>query len=312
MLQSIRIVFMGTPDFACTILQRLLNENCQVVGVVSQPDKKVGRKQLLQMTPVKELALANQLPVLQPVSIKTEYSDILAWNPDLIITCAYGQIIPDIVLNTPRYGSINVHASLLPKLRGGAPIHKAIINGDAKSGISIMRMVKKMDAGAVMAQREVMIDQQDTTGTLSDKLSAAGADLLMECIPLIVDGTAVFTQQEEASATFAYNISKEEEKIEFTKDVQDVYNHIRGLIPAPIGYAILNHKKIKFHRVRMKRESHAHVPGEMIGMMDGGYAVAALNGYILMDELQLEGKNKVDAKAYFNGSGRNDIGKIIV
>ncbi len=311
MLKSTRIVFMGTPAFACTILQRLLNENCQVVGVVSQPDKKVGRKQLLQMTPVKELALANQLPVLQPVSIKTEYTDILAWNPDLIITCAYGQIIPDIVLNTPVYGSINVHASLLPKLRGGAPIHKAIINGDKESGISIMRMVKKMDAGAVMAQRKVIIEQQDTTGSLSDKLSLAGADLLMECIPLILNGTAVFREQDEAAATFAYNISKEEEKITFTEDVQEVYNHIRGLIPAPIGYAILNQKKMKFHRVRMKRQPHAYQPGEMIGMMDGGYAIAASNGFILVDELQLEGKNKVDAKAYFNGSGRNDIGKIM-
>lgn len=312
MLQSKRIVFMGTPEFACTILQRLLDEACQVVGVVSQPDKKVGRRQQLQRTPVKELAQAYQLPVLQPVSIKTDYEDILAWRPDLIITCAYGQIIPDIVLHTPAYGSINVHASLLPKLRGGAPIHKAIINGDEKSGISIMRMVKKMDAGAVMAQREVIIDQSDTMGSLSDKLSAAGADLLMESIPLLLNGTAVFIEQDEEAATFAYNVSKEEEKIDFTNDVQIVYNHIRGLVPSPIGYAILNAKKMKFHRVRMKRQPHAHQPGEMIGMMDGGYAVAAVGGYILLDELQLEGKNKVDAKAYFNGSGRNDIGKIMV
>ena len=202
-----KIIFMGTPDFACTILEHLLYGNDNVVAVVSQPDKKVGRKQQLQPTPVKELAVNHQIPVLQPVSIRHDYQDILSYHPDIIITCAYGQMIPKEVLDAPVYGSINVHASLLPKLRGGAPIHKAIINGDHKSGVSIMRMVDKMDAGAVMAQCEVPILETDTTGDLYARLKTAGAELLMESLPSIFDGTAVFVEQDEKEATCAYNIS---------------------------------------------------------------------------------------------------------
>lgn len=303
-----KIIFMGTPDFACTILERLLYGNDNVVAVVSQPDKKVGRKQQLQPTPVKELAVAHQIPVLQPVSIRHDYQDILSYHPDIIITCAYGQMIPQEVLEAPVYGSINVHASLLPKLRGGAPIHKAIINGDHKSGVSIMRMVDKMDAGAVMAQCEVPILETDTTGDLYARLKTAGAELLMESLPSIFDGTAVFVEQDEKEATFAYNISKEEEKIGFHRPVRDVYNHIRGLIPAPIGYGVIQGKKIKFHQVRMISQLHSYLPGECIGMLEGGFAIACKDGFLIADKLQMEGKSAMDAKSFYNGAGKQLVG----
>lgn len=307
-----RIVFMGTPVFACAILKCLKEADYDVVLVVSQPDKKVGRKQLIQETPVKALAQTYGIEVFQPERIKDTYEQILRYRPDLIVTCAYGQMIPEALLHAPRHGSINVHASLLPKLRGGAPIHKAIINGDSQSGISIMRMVKQMDAGAVMKQVAVAITQDDTMGTLSEKLAAAGGKLLLECLPLILRDEAVFIEQDESQATFAYNISKEEEKIDFTRPLQNVYDQIRGLIPSPIGYAFLNGKKIKFHAVRKKEQAHAHQNGELVGMMEGALAIACEGGYLLVEELQMEGKAKLDAKSFYNGAGRNLIGSCIV
>lgn len=306
-----RIVFMGTPDIAVAMLQRLLDEHYEVVGVVTQPDKKVGRKQEIKMSEVKQLALANHLPVFQPSKIVEDNEQIKAWKPDLIVTCAYGQFIPSSILEFPTYGSINIHASLLPKLRGGAPIHWAIINGDKETGISIMRMVKKMDAGAIMAQAKVCIEDEDTMGDVYEKLKVCGADLLAKSIPQLIEGKANFIEQDEAQATFGYNIQKEEEKIDFTKDIDTIYNHIRGLIPFPIGYALLHGKKIKFHKVRKLKKEHSHKAGELVGMLENGYAISVHGGYILMDELQIEGKAKTDAKSFYNGNGKQWIGEII-
>ena len=310
-MKNTKVLFMGTPDIAVSMLDRIVTDGYTVIGVVTQPDKKAGRKQQLKMSDVKMYALEHDIPVYQPIRIKDEYQEYLSLGMDLIVTCAYGQFVPEELLQTPTYGSINVHASLLPKLRGGAPIHKAIINGDEYAGMSIMRMVKKMDAGAVMAQCKVKIEDLDTTGDLYDKLAAAGADLLSESIPKIIDGTAVFVEQNEAEATFAYTIQKEEEHVSFQRDVRTVYNHIRGLIPFPVGHSIVNGKKLKFHKVRMIEKKHAHKPGQIIGLMEGGYAIACLNGYILVDEIQLEGKSKMDAKAFHNGSGKALIDCIV-
>lgn len=311
-MKECKILFMGTPDIAVSMLDRILADGYQVIGVVTQPDKKAGRKQELKMPEVKIRALEQHLNVYQPQRIKDAIDELMTLDIDLIVTCAYGQFIPSKLLEYPTYGSINVHASLLPKLRGGAPIHKAIINGDKKTGMSIMRMVKAMDAGAVMRQAVVDITDEDTTGTLYDKLAIAGADLLSTCIPEIIEGTAVFKEQDEREATFAYTIQKEEEYIDFSKPVQKVYDHIRGLIPFPIGHAIIDGKKMKFYKARKKVCAHGHTPGEVIGMMENGFAVATMDGYILLDELQLEGKSKCDAKSFFNGAGRNLIGKCFV
>ena len=231
--KQIRILFMGTPEIAVSMLKRLWSDGYQIIGVVSQPDKKVGRKQVLQMPPVKQEALKHEIPVYQPIRIRDDYEELMQLDIDLIVTCAYGQFIPSRLLEYPTYGSINVHASLLPKLRGGAPIHKAIMEGHAQSGVSIMRMVKKMDAGAVMAQSHVAISDEDTMGSLYDKLAVSGAQLLSESIPKIIDGSAVFVEQNEAEATFAYTIQKDEEHVDFSRDVKRCAEYLkRELQPA--------------------------------------------------------------------------------
>ena len=304
-----RIIFMGTPVFACGILQRLIDEGCNIVGVVSQPDKKVGRKQELQPTPIKQLAEKYRIPVLQPQRIKEEYEPILALKPDMIITCAYGQIVPQIVLDAPAYGCINVHASLLPRLRGGAPIHKAIIYGEAETGVSIMRMVKKMDAGPVCAVASLKISETDTTGTLHDKLMAVGADCLAEVLPKLFADEAIFIEQDESQATFAWNISKEEELIDFNRPAKAVYNHLRGLIPSPVGYALINGKKMKFHQVSLSLEKSDAACGTILGFDADSMKVAVDGGIIHIHQLQLEGKAKTSAREFYNGAGRSYIGK---
>ena len=304
-----KILFMGTPDIAVSMLKQILADGYDVIGVVTQPDKKAGRKQELKMSEVKQCALQHNIPVYQPVRIKDDYKDLMMLGADLIITCAYGQFIPSELLEAPTYGSINVHASLLPKLRGGAPIHKAIIYGEKETGMSIMRMVKAMDAGAVMAQCKVRIEETDTAGSLYDKLAEAGAKLLSESIVKIKEGKAVFVEQQEEKATFAYTISKEEEFISFDRDISKVYDHIRGLIPFPVGHGIINNKKVKFHKVRKVEKAIYSKPGEVLGLLDGGFAIAAVNGYVLIDEIQMEGKAKTDAKAFFNGAGKQLVGQ---
>lgn len=304
-----KILFMGTPDIAVSMLKQILADGYDVIGVVTQPDKKAGRKQELKMSEVKQCALQHNIPVYQPVRIKDDYKDLMMLGADLIVTCAYGQFIPSELLEAPTYGSINVHASLLPKLRGGAPIHKAIIYGEKETGMSIMRMVKAMDAGAVMAQCKVRIEETDTAGSLYDKLAEAGAKLLSESIVKIKEGKAVFVEQQEEKATFAYTISKEEEFISFDRDISKVYDHIRGLIPFPVGHGIINNKKVKFHKVRKVEKAIYSKPGEVLGLLDGGFAIAAVNGYVLIDEIQMEGKAKTNAKAFFNGAGKQLVGQ---
>ena len=306
-MKSLKIVFMGTPEFACSILQSLIDSRHDVIAVVSQPDKKVGRKQIIQETPTKQLALKYKIDVLQPINIREDYTTILEYKPDIIVTCAYGQMIPEVVLNAPKYGSLNVHASLLPKLRGGAPIHKAIIYGEEKSGISIMRMVKQMDAGDYMLQKEVKIELDDTAGSLYNKLMVVGSLAIIEAIDLLIEGKAVFIKQEEANASFAYNIAKEEEKIDLDKSYKDVYNHIRGLIPWPVGYIYFHGKKLKIHGVKYS-ELKRNIPIGELFVEDHQLFLSAHGGVIQLCEVQLEGKKKCLASAFINGNKSKIIG----
>lgn len=299
-----KIIFMGTPPIARTMLERLVQEGYQIVLVVTQPDKRAGRKRELTMSAVKEYALSEGLPLFQPQDIKTDHGLILETDADLIVTCAYGQFVPQDVLDYPRFGAVNLHASLLPKLRGGAPVHKAIINGDTVTGMSMMRMVKRMDAGAVMAQCKVTIDPDDTAGILFDKLARAGADLMAEQLPLLLAGKAVFVEQDEDKATFAYTISREEERLDLHQPLDKVYNQARGLIPFPVGYVVHNGKKVKLHRVRKKIASHEHAAGTCVGMIDDGFAIALQGGYLLVDEIQVEGKKRTEALPFYNGVGK--------
>ena len=241
-----KIVFMGTPEFAVPILEGLI-ESYDVVGVVTQPDKKVGRKQELVPTPIKKVALEHGIKVFQPEKIRKDYEDILAMNPDIIITCAYGQIIPKVILDYPRLGCINVHGSLLPKLRGGAPIHHAILDGYDKTGITIMYMDVKMDNGDIISTSETKIEDTDNLESLHDRLSIMGKELLLKTLPSIINGTNNRIKQNEDEVTFGYNITREEEHIDFNRTSREVFNHIRGLSPFPSAYAVLDDLEVKIY-----------------------------------------------------------------
>ena len=305
-----KIVFMGTPDFAVNVLQGLI-DNYDVVGVVSQPDKRIGRHQVLTNTPVKELALKYDIPVFQPIRIREDYEDILNLNPDLIVTCAYGQIIPKAILDYPRLGCINVHASLLPKSRGGAPIHKAIIDDYGTTGVTIMYMDVKMDSGDIISQREVKILDSDNLESLHDKLSEVGTSLLLDTLPSIIDGSNSRTKQDEDEVTYAYNIKREEEHIDFSKTSREVFNLIRGLCPVPSSNAILDEKEMKIYKSIISSKNYNGEYGEIVDITKEGIVVKTGDAAIILTEVKPFGKKKMDANSYVNGIGKNNlIGKV--
>lgn len=299
-MNKLNIIYMGTPDFSVPALDEL-NKNYNILAVVTQPDKEVGRKRQLKASPVKEYAINNNIKVFQPSKIRVDYKDILSLNPDIIITCAYGQIIPKEVLNYPKYGCVNIHASLLPKLRGGAPIHKAIINGYDETGVTIMYMDEKMDSGDIIYQEKVKIEENDNAGTLFDKLSILGSKMIIKVLPDIINGTNKRIKQNENEVTYAYNITREEEHILFNKSTRDVYNHIRGLYPWPVGYTILDDKKVKIYSSKIGTSTKYGETGEIINIYNDAIGVKTLDGEILITELQFEGKKRVSVKDYLNG-----------
>lgn len=306
----IKTVFMGTPEFACGILSELLAmDEIEVVGVVSQPDKKVGRKQLVVNTPVKQLALQHGLEVFQPESIRTDYQKVLDWQPDLVVTCAYGQMVPKVILEAFPFGCINVHASLLPAYRGGSPIHTAILKGETETGVTIMRMVQKMDAGEMYHVEKVSIDLDDTTETLHDKLVVCGRKALRASLVDICTGKITGVPQDESKVSFARNISKEQELIGFDEEYETTVNHIRGLISWPVGYTYLDGKKVKLHGVLRTNRTSSEKDGTILGLSSEGVDVALCGRVLAITSLQMEGKSKVSAKEFMNGAGRNAVGK---
>ena len=311
--KELKIVFMGTPDFAVPILEALIDKY-GVRAIVTQPDKEVGREKILKPTPIKEVGIKNTILVLQPKKIREEYAEIVALEPDIIITCAYGQIIPKELLDCPRLGCINVHASLLPKLRGGAPIHRAIINGFSKTGITIMYMNEGMDKGDIITQREIPIEDTDTAETLHDKLSILGRDLLMDTLPSIIDGTNTRTKQDEAEATYGFNISREDEHIDFSKTTRQVFNQIRGLNSWPGAYTTYEGKILKVWASRIgSNYDPMKNNGEIINTYDDGFGVKTSNGEIVITMVQPEGKKKMSAIDFINGEKNKGsmIGKIL-
>lgn len=300
-----KIVFMGTPDFSVPVLEKIVSEGYNVVGVVTQPDRPVGRKKVLTPPPVKKKAVELQIPVYQPERIKTEYQEILDLEPDLIITAAYGQIVPNEMLDFPRFGCINVHASLLPELRGGAPIHYAILQGKEVTGVTIMYMVEKLDAGDMISKVEVPILETDHVGSLHDKLSVAGANLLIETLPSILDGTAKATPQEHSKATFASNIKREQEIIDWSKPGEQVYDHIRGLHPWPVAYTTFHGEVWKIwwgEKVHLNDEEH--VPGTIVDIDENAFIVKTGDHIgIKVTELQPAGKKRMETSQFLRGSG---------
>ena len=289
---------MGTPDFAVPILETLI-QNTNVVLVVSQPDKKVGRKQILTKTPIHEVADKYGIPVFQPEKIKNDYERILEVKPDIIITCAYGQIIPKVLLELPRLGCINVHASLLPKLRGGAPLHHAIIDGLDKTGVTIMYMDEAMDTGDIISTISYDIKSSDTTEDIHDTLRELGAKLLIDTLPSIVLGTNRRIKQSEMEATYGYNITREEEHIDFNKSGILIDRLVRGLYSWPLANTIIGgteYKIVAGYFVKGKGN-----PGMISDISKKVLGIGCLDGTYYVTKIKPAGKKIMDIKDFLNG-----------
>lgn len=294
---------MGTPAFSAPILRMLVEEGYDVISVVTQPDRPVGRKKVLTPTPVKEEALRLGLPVYQPQKLKNpeELQVVLDLEPDLVITAAFGQILPNEILEAPKFGAINVHASLLPDYRGGAPIHQAIIDGKTETGVTIMYMVDKLDAGDIISQITVPIHKDDHTGSMFEKLSIAGTDLLKETLPSILAGSSERIPQDESKVTYARNISREQERIDWNRSAEEIYNQVRGLHPWPVAYTTYNDDNMKIWWSEVADRTASGRPGEVVKLTEDAIHVQTGKGILAILELQPAGKKRMAAKDYLTG-----------
>ena len=306
----IKTVFMGTPEFAVPILDTLI-KNTEVVLVVTQPDKYVGRKKVLTYSPIKNLALEHNIPVFQPVRIKVDYETIKEYHPDLIVTCAYGQIVPKEVLDIPRLGCINVHASLLPKYRGGAPIHHAIMDGETKSGITIMYMDVGMDTGDMIVKKEIPIEDSDTLGSLSDKLSKLGASLLEEVLPSIINGTNTRESQNNAEATYAHIIKREDEHLDFQGTALEVDRKVRALNPEPYANMLLNKEEVKVIEGYIGEDANTKA-GTIVNIIKDAIGIACKDKIYYITKLKPFGKKEKMTRDYLNGTDKNKLKMSIV
>lgn len=306
------IIFMGTPDFSATVLEGLLADKAyNILAVVTQPDRAVGRKKEIKMTPVKEVALAHNLPVYQPekLSGSEEMAELMTLGADGIVTAAFGQFLPTKLLDSVDF-AVNVHASLLPKYRGGAPIHYAIINGDKEAGVTIMEMVKEMDAGDMIAKDATSITDEDNVGTMFDKLAILGRDLLLRTLPDYIAGNITPEPQDSSQATFSPNITPEEERIDWNRPARDVFNHIRGLNPWPVAHTLLDGKRFKIYEASIAQGQGK--PGEIIEKGKKSLVVATSDGAIALKTVQPAGKPRMSIVDFLNGVGRKlEVGDVI-
>ncbi|TJY27745.1 methionyl-tRNA formyltransferase [Lentilactobacillus buchneri] len=302
------VVFMGTPQFAVPILQGLLDQKYDILCVVTQPDRPVGRKHRISQSPVKQAAVANHLPVFQPekLSGSPEMQRGIDFHPDLIVTAAYGQFLPTKMLNAVKIAAVNVHGSLLPKYRGGAPVQYAIMNGDSETGISLIYMVKKMDAGDILAQKAVPIQPDDDTETMFDKLSIVGRDLLLATLPKVIAGDISPVPQDEDQVVFSPNIKPEEEQLDFNQTAFMVNAKVRALRPDPVAYTVINGKRTKIWGAQVVDQTTEMAPGSVVEKTKHQLLLSAGKGTVLsIQELQPAGKPKQQITDYLNGIGQS-------
>lgn len=306
------IVFMGTPDFAVPSLEALIEQGYNVVGVVTQPDRPQGRKKILTPTPVKEAALKHGLPVLQPQRMRAPEAveELAALSPDLIVTAAYGQILPAAVLEMPKYGCLNVHGSLLPKYRGGAPIQRSIINGEKETGITLMYMAEGLDTGDMIAKAVLPIEDEDTSGSVFSKLSIAGAKLLIEQLPRVLDGTADRIPQKEEDSSYARNLTREDERIDWNASSRDIFNRVRGLVPFSGGFTLWNDEIFKVWEIAKPSQagegngsqgSSGQAPGTVLNVSANGIEVKTGDGSVVLTRVQPAGKKAMEASEFVRG-----------
>ncbi|HEL2057929.1 TPA: methionyl-tRNA formyltransferase [Streptococcus suis] len=300
-----KIIFMGTPAFAATVLKGILADSYyEVLAVVTQPDRAVGRKKVIQMTPVKEVALAHGLPVYQPekLSGSSEMEAIMDLEADGIVTAAFGQFLPTRLLHSVDF-AVNVHASLLPKYRGGAPIHYALINGDERAGVTIMEMVKEMDAGDMIAADSISIEETDNVGTLFEKLAVVGRDLLLSSLPAYLAGNLRPVAQDPSQVTFSPNIQPEEEVLDWSKTARQLFNQVRGMYPWPVAHTYWKDERFKIQEaVAVEGEGPA---GQVISRSKKELIVATGQGALSLLTVQPAGKPKMTIADFLNGAGRD-------
>lgn len=305
------IVFMGTPDFAVPALEALYKSKHNIAGVFSQPDKPVGRKQVLTPPPVKAFAVQNGLSVYQPNSLKNDYSYelIKKLNPDIIIVAAYGKILPKNILDFPEYGCVNIHASLLPKYRGAAPIQWAVINGDKKTGITIMKMAEGLDTGDMILVDKTEIGENETSAELFDRLAEQGAVSLLKALDMLENGSVEFTSQDDALSTYAVKITKVLSPIDWSKSASEVHNLVRGLQTWPCASTIIDGKEFKIHKTVLSLKT-GNKPGEIVD--NKGVLTVCCGDGCCVDvlEIQPQGKKKMDIKSFFAGN-KLELGTVI-
>ena len=298
-----RIVFMGTPVVAAISLERLLNSKHTVVGVVTQPDRPAGRGQKQIQSPVRRTAEEHSLPVLAPEKVRDPVflAALGAWAPEIIVVVAYGRILPRSILELAPHGCLNVHYSLLPKYRGAAPVAWVVINGEAKSGVTTMHLVEKMDAGPILLQREIALAADETTASLQAKLAPLGAELLLETLAGIESRTITPKEQDDAQATYAPMLKKEDGLIDWNLPAVAIERRVRGFNPWPTAYTAVNGQVLKIHRAKVEL-GESGAPGEVIRADRGGLWIATGEGVLGLDEVQLENRKRVSASEFLNGT----------
>jgi methionyl-tRNA formyltransferase len=304
-MDKLRVVFMGTPEFACPSLQKLIDRGEDVIAVVTQPDKPKGRGQKMAPPPVKELAEKNGIPVLQPAKVRApEFIEIIkGMNPDVIVVVAFGQILPKALLDIPKFGCINLHASLLPRYRGAAPLNWCIINGETETGVTTMLMDEGLDTGAMLLKKTTPIDPDEDTRSLHDRLSVLGAETLSETLDLLTAGRLNPEKQDDSSSCYAPMLKKEHGRIDWNRDAATIKNMVRGMSPWPGAYTWLDGKLVKIWKVRVEtgRDRDAATPGSVLRADREGIEVACTDGLIIIEELQLEGRKRLSAGDFLAG-----------
>lgn len=299
-----KIVYMGTPDFSVGALEALIQAGHEVTAVVTQPDKAKGRSGQMQCSPVKECAVRHGIPVFQPVKIKTPESmeELKKYEADIYIVAAFGQILSREILEMPRFGCVNIHASLLPKYRGAAPINQCILDGERETGVTIMQMDAGIDTGDILTQKKVIIEDKETAETLFDKLSQAGAALIVETLPMIERGEITPVKQDESLAGYVKMMDKSRGKIDWASDAVSIERLVRGLNPWPSAYTSCQGKTVKIWRSDVVVAEAAQQPGTIVSVGKDFFDVACGSGNLRIYELQLEGKKRMDTKSFLLGN----------
>ena len=308
--KSIRLVFMGTPEISAKVLRTVINEGYSVVGVIAQPDRPVGRKGQLEKVPTKVVAEEFDIPVFQPVKIRKEYDFVKELNPDIILTLAYGQIVPQGLLDIPRFGCLNLHGSLLPKYRGAAPIQYSLINNDKVTGMTLMEMIDEMDAGKMYAKEEVIIDEDDNCSSLFNKMGDAASKLVIEAFPKYLNGELKGEAQDPSLVSFCPSIKPEQEKLDLSLTALEINGWIRGLSNHPGAYLYLDEGKLKIFKAKVTNNLINGQIGEIVQADKNGLIIQCKDGQLALLELQKEGKKRMDYKSFINGN-QNLKGKML-